>query len=945
VSDDTTPVDSLVVYLNYTSTPSSGVIAGPLTVATFYGWTVPAIDANDVLVNATVIDANGLKGYSTALVPKIDSVQPVVVSASPTGTGVALNTLIVIQFSESMNTASVEGVFMLVPNAGPLSYSWSQTAFPDDTVTIDHMDFQLSTTYTATVYTGARDASDPGIELFIDYIWSFTTIVNALPTVSISAPAGGESWTGGTIHNIDWTASDFEDPAASLMVWINYSVTGGAPFDHPIAGLQGVAGDSSPYAWTVPLEDSTTVVFRAAVIDTMGGTGYGSCPLFEIDSTPPQVSSTSPFSWESGVPTSVNVIVNWSELMNTLSAESSFLLEDTATWTPVPGSFSWAGNVMTFDPTSQLMPGMQYSANFSVNARDDSQPGNILALPYSWTFTTAATADTTAPTLMDATAIPDPQEVYLPVNVSAIVQDNVAVGLVSLSVTDPIGGTSNTTMQYDSVTGRYYLERAYNLLGIFAYGIWALDTSGNPNTTSGQFEVVDRTAPLISDLRAVPNPVALFSQTNLSAIVTDNYRLDGVWVEVTAPDLTVTNQSMSPGARYHFNAPVNQVGTYNFKVSANDSSDNWNSMSSQFSVIDTTVLTISDLRAQPDQVDVFSQTNLSAIVTGNDQSAGVWVVVTAPDLTATNHSMSLGARYYFNTPANQIGTYNFRVLAANGSGHWGSASSTFTSVDRQPPLISHTPVSSWLITDVVNITATVTDNVHVQEVRLNFTDTAGASHNVSMSRSQQDEYFYVVPTQTQVGTLAYYLWVVDQSGNGAKSVAYSASIANPKPGAPISLVATLESCNSVRLRWVAPTTNEDGSPIIGLAGYNVYRSGVAGTQGTRMNANPVQGTTYINGNLGSNTRYYYTVKAVNSLGVESESSREVSATTPATCNTAGQSNDSSTLIWIVVLAIALAAVFSIIAIVLVKRRKKEEIQPESKTAPGAANTDEGKKQK
>ncbi len=81
MSDDTTPAANLKVYLNYSSIAGSGTIAGPLTGATSQAWAVPLIAATDVAVNATVIDASGLKGYSQVLVPKIAS--PLTASHAP----------------------------------------------------------------------------------------------------------------------------------------------------------------------------------------------------------------------------------------------------------------------------------------------------------------------------------------------------------------------------------------------------------------------------------------------------------------------------------------------------------------------------------------------------------------------------------------------------------------------------------------------------------------------------------------------------------------------------------------------------------------------------------------------------------------------------------------------------------------------------------------------
>jgi len=774
--------------------------------------------------------------------------------------------------------------------------------------------------------------------------------INQPPTISVIQPAGGESWTGSSPHNIDWTANDNEDDVGDLLVWVNYSVTGGPPYDRQIAGLQRVPATSRPFAWTVAMEDSTSVILNATVVDTGGERGYGVSLPFEIDSTPPQVTSTNPMNGAPDVPTSTGVIATWSEGMLAATVQSAFSLKDTATWTPVTGSFTWAGSTITFTPGGLLAPGTEYSANFTASAKDDSDPGNSLLSPYIWTFTTASSADTTRPTIMDATAVPDPQEVKLSVNISAIIQDDTSVGLVRLNVTDPVGRTSNTTMLYDMASGRYYLGTICDILGTHSFAIWASDTSSNWNRTSGQFTCVDTTAPSVSDLRALPDPVAVFAQTDLSAIVTDNYQLANVWVEVTAPDLTATNQTMSPGARYHFTALADQLGTYTFKVSAVDTVGLWDTASSTFTSADLVPPVIDHTpRSSWMITDVI---NITANVTDNVQVQEVWLDFTDTSGAPHNASMAHSQQdeYFYVVPTQaQVGTLTYHFWAvdqsANGAASVQYSTSILSLADITPPVIDHTPRSSWMITAVINITANVTDNVHVQEVWLNYTDTAGALYNVSMAHSQQDEYFHVVPTQAQVGTLTYHFWAVDQSGNGASSMQYSTSIISPKPDNPASLIATLESCNSIRLQWTAPTTNEDGSPLTDLAGYNLYRSLAAGMQGTRLNTNPVLTATYLDSDLANNVTYYYTVRAVNSLAVESEQSNEAYAVTAVTCGSNGPGDDTSPFQWVViVLVIVLIVILSIVAIILMKRRKRE-VQSEQDAKPMSSDTtpDEGKK--
>lgn len=246
------------------------------------------------------------------------------------------------------------------------------------------------------------------------HVYKQGTSSNTPPSITINQPRGGEKWSGGSTHAIDWTAADNEDPVATLKVWVNYSLTGGPPFNRPIAFLQGTAADLRPFSWTVDMVDSVTVVLNATVVDTGGARGSALSALFGIDSTAPSVLSSSPLPGAINVPTNTFIQANWSEPMNASSAEGAFSLMDTATWTTVAGMFWWTGEAMNFAPTSFLSSGTQYSANITTATKDGSDPGNPLPAAYTWTFTTASGADLEPPTLTSVTAIPDPQEIPYP---------------------------------------------------------------------------------------------------------------------------------------------------------------------------------------------------------------------------------------------------------------------------------------------------------------------------------------------------------------------------------------------------------------------------------------------------------------------------------------------------------------------------------------------------
>jgi hypothetical protein len=84
---------------------------------------------------------------------------------------------------------------------------------------------------------------------------------------------------------------------------------------------------------------------------------------------------------------------------------------------------------------------------------------------------------------------------------------------------------------------------------------------------------------------------------------------------------------------------------------------------------------------------------------------------------------------------------------------------------------------------------------------------------------------------------------------------------------------------SVTVRWVAPTTNVDGTPITGLQGFRVHYGTASGqyTQSVLI-ASPDITSAVIEG-LTSAT-WYFAVKAISSSGVESAFSSEASKTIP-----------------------------------------------------------------
>ncbi|MFQ6060402.1 MAG: Ig-like domain-containing protein, partial [Thermoplasmata archaeon] len=394
--------------------------------------------------------------------------------------------------------------------------------------------------------------------------------------------------------------SDVEDTSSDLLVWLNYSLTGSPPW-LPIVGP--ISGDSSPQVWTVPGVNTTTARVRAEVLDTAGGFGLDMSGSFEIDSSPPSVLNTVPQDNEVDVGVTTSILVVWSEGMNTSSTQLSFSMADNTTWTSVAGLFSWSNDntTMSFYPTIELEYDTWYTVNLTTASQDDSDPGNNLTSPYSWSFRTSGAPDVTPPRIENISQVPSPVEVFDVINISADIFDESGLSGAWLEIKPPTGPSSNESMTL-AYGSRFYRESIWNVLGRYDYTISATDSSGLWSIALGRFDVVDISPPIITDVAVNPDPVELDGLANISATIMDHYELDGVWISIQDPNNQESNQSMELGPRHYYNKMCSVPGSYYFTIWASDSSENWAFASGGFEAVSPEGYIILDEPSQGDQI-------------------------------------------------------------------------------------------------------------------------------------------------------------------------------------------------------------------------------------------------------------------------------------------------------------------------------------------------------
>ncbi len=260
-----------------------------------------------------------------------------------------------------------------------------------------------------------------------------------------------------------------------------------------------------------------------------------------------------------------------------------------------------------------------------------------------------------------------------------------------------------------------------------------------------------------------------------------------------------------------------------------------------------------------------TQVSLSWTASTGAASYNVYRGTTSGGESATPIATGVTTTSYTNTGLSNSITYYFKVAAVNASGTSPLSSEASATAVGAPPAPT-------------GLTATAGN----AQVALTWTAASGAtSYNVYRGTASGGESTTAITTGITAvsytntgltnGTAYYYkVAALDASGTSALSTEASATPTSGVPSAPTGVTATAGNAQ-VALAWTASS---------GATSYNVYRGTASGGESTTATATGITTTSYTNTGLTNGTKYYYTVKALNSSGTSAASS-EVSATPAA----------------------------------------------------------------
>jgi hypothetical protein len=423
-----------------------------------------------------------------------------VVSVTPlkSATDVATNVTPTVTFNQEMTSSTTKLVTItllqgITPITGTLTYSGKTATF------IPTNNLAANTVYTGKVVFGTKsdddddekdDDDDDDNKSASAFTWNFTTSGGGAdvtpPTVLSVVPANSAT---AIALNSKATVTFSEAMNVTTMNTTNFTVKQGSTV---VAGTVAYSGTTATFTPAASLLANTvyTGTISTGAKDAAGNAlasiySWSFTTSAAADVTAPTVLSAVPANSATGVANSIHPSVTFSEAMNaTTMNTTNFTLKQGST--AVAGTVAYSGTTATFTPAASLLANTVYTGTISTGAKDAA--GNALASNYSWSFTTAAAADVTAPTVLTVVPASGATSIAVNSNVTATFSEAMNSSTINATTFTLKQGTTTVagSVTYSGTTATFNPTNDLSGGTIYTASITtgAMDAAGNAIATT-----------------------------------------------------------------------------------------------------------------------------------------------------------------------------------------------------------------------------------------------------------------------------------------------------------------------------------------------------------------------------------------------------------------------------------------------------------------------------
>lgn len=563
--------------------PNGASVSG---VASYSGLIAHFTPSNFLAVNSTytvtllagINDAEGIPlgtnyVWSFSSGSSLDTEAPRVTLSDPenSDTDVPINKKIAVTFTETMDpvTMTATTFTMTGPGGAPVSGTITYVGLIAQFVPAN--DLAKNTVYTGTITTGAKDLA--GNPLAGNFTWNFSTGSSSdttAPTVASTDPADVE--TGVALNKkIAVVFSESMDP--TTIKTTTFTVTG--PGGTTVPGTVSYLGRTALFTPTTnySVNYKYSLVITTGAKDLAGNSlaanyawSFTTSTLAKIGA--PTVTSTDPLNAETGVPINKKIAAVFSEGMDPLTITSTVFTLKTAAGTIVPGTVTYVGFTAGFQASSNLAVNTLYTATITTGAKDLT--GNPLAGNYTWTFTTGASADTTAPSVTSTNPAPAETGVALNKKISVLFSEGMAPTTITNTTftmagpgTTPVPGTVTLVGQTANFTPTTNLSASTLYTATVSKGV--KDLAGNALSVAFTWTfttgaTVDSTKPTVASTDPANGATGVALNKTIAAVFSEG--MNPATISNTTFRVTGPGGTLVPGA-------VTYVGlTASFKATA-----------------------------------------------------------------------------------------------------------------------------------------------------------------------------------------------------------------------------------------------------------------------------------------------------------------------------------------------------------------------------------------